>query len=61
MPEVREDSQVRGVDVMKNNYTKSKKEMETFVSLCDTVLQSGLLDGEKKYLVEAVMFLQKKH
>ena len=40
---------------MRNNYTKSKKEMETFVSLCDTVLQSGLLDGEKKYLVEAVM------
>lgn len=45
---------------MRNNYTKSKKEMETFVSLCDTVLQSGLLDGEKKYLVEAVMFFAKE-
>lgn len=45
---------------MRNNYTKSKKEMETFVSPCDTVLQSGLLDGEKKYLVEAVMFFAKE-
>lgn len=46
---------------MKNNITRAKKDMEALISLYDAVLQSGLLDKEKKYLVEAVMFLQKKH
>ena len=41
---------------MKNNITKAKKDMEALISLYDTVLQSGLLDKEKEYLVEAVMF-----
>lgn len=45
---------------MRNNITKAKKDMEALISLYDTVLQSGLLDGEKKYLVEAVMFFAKE-
>lgn len=45
---------------MRNNITKAKKDMEAHISLYDTVLQSGLLDGEKKYLVEAVMFFAKE-
>lgn len=45
---------------MKNNITKAKKDMEALISLYDAVLQSGLLDKEKKYLVEAVMFFAKE-
>lgn len=45
---------------MKNNITKAKKDMEALISLYDTVLQSGLLDKEKEYLVETVMFFAKE-
>lgn len=45
---------------MKNNITKAKKDMEALISLYDAVLQSGLLDKEKEYLVEAVMFFAKE-
>lgn len=45
---------------MKNNITKAKKDMEALISLYDAVLQSDLLDKEKKYLVEAVMFFAKE-
>ena len=45
---------------MKNNITKAKKDMEALISLYDTVLKSGLLDKEKEYLVEAVLFFAKE-
>lgn len=45
---------------MENDYAKLKTNMEAFIALYETALQSGLLDGEKKFFVEAVLYFAKQ-
>lgn len=45
---------------MENDYAKLKENMEAFVALYETVLKTGILDNDKKLLVEAVMFFAKE-
>ena len=45
---------------MENDYAKLKENMEAFVALYETVLKTGILDNDKKLLVEAVLFFAKE-